>query len=276
MTRETWRRAPLPASSGLGSDRAHFLPIENAKRIYEAVRIFNSNFGLIFNAHVTLTYRPLGITDPREAAALLSLFNQAAGRWVAKQSREMAHPHWKYAYVYVHEHARDQGLHTHVLAFVPEFGSLHREFRPWALGWLRRRFQVSEEVARTALHVKVRTTWNLADAVKRQWFWVAYILKSVEPAYRLIESGRRVWLAEVLRIEPRFRRPTWPPGCAQRSGISQNITWSAERWEAVAPCGFTEDVLRGCDIGEYQRRQEEGRRAEEHVKMVRVLQTLEI
>lgn len=261
MTKSTWRRAPLPTTSGLGSDRSHFLPLDDALRLIASVRQLNQHHGLLLNAHVTLHYQSAGITDAKQAAGLLSRFNQAAGRWVATLAADYVHPEWRHAYVYVHENARDRGLHTHELCTLPDYGRLHLQFRPWAHKWLMRTTGISEAAAKEALDVRVRGASQRELAIKRQWTWVAYLLKSIEPIYTR-QAGRRWSITEVFGLPRQFSQPSWPVACAQRSGASHNIGYAAfARYGGLRRPDNLNEVGRGWDLEAHEQIKEEARLA---------------
>jgi hypothetical protein len=261
-----------PASIRLGSRSDHFLPWRNARRVFSAVRVFNQKFGLVMNVHATLQYLSLGITDPAAASALLSAFNQAAGRWVARQARKYDRGDWSYGYTWVHERTLDRGLHTHQLMFIPPNYRLHQAFETWAQGWLKKR--TGAAYAKDALFLQKRVYRHEADQVDRQWRWVGYILKSVEDQW-VTDQGRRVSILDYLKITPDIRQPTWPVECAQRSGASHNLGVEAFDGEfmefMVGPSG--DEILAGWDLDEYRRRirqQEQDRDIAEAMRSIRI------
>jgi hypothetical protein len=244
----------VPTAVVLGSMPTHFLPWRDARKVYLGVRVFNQKYGLVMNVHAVFHYGALGITDPAEATALLSAFNQVAARWVRRKAIEWGQPLWEPGYVYVHEHSRDRGLHTHQLMFAPGIGGLHRKFNEWAQAWLRQRMGAAYD--KDALRLVRRHFKDEFQQVERQWRWVSYILKSVEETW-VTDDGLRRPILDFLHIGPDIRRPTWPIACAQRTGISHNL--GAKKALnlgfpafAVGPCA--ELIRHGWDLDEYRRR----------------------
>jgi hypothetical protein len=83
--------------------------------LYNGLSFMNRQFGLTMNAHITLDLSMIGITNHDDCSKILSKFNHETGKWL--KVRDCAH-----LYAYVHEGSRlqGQGIHTHILTYLPE------------------------------------------------------------------------------------------------------------------------------------------------------------
>ena len=52
-------------------------------RLYSAMAFAMWQYGRVMNAHVTILWKLLGVTDPNKAAEILSKYNHEAAKWLS-------------------------------------------------------------------------------------------------------------------------------------------------------------------------------------------------
>lgn len=245
-------RSPEPAKV-----RATVLRSE-ASRLYSAMAFAMWQYGRVMNAHVTILWKLLGVTDHNKAVQILSKYNHEAAKWLSvgegdntvrsrfsKRSLGASAPH---AFVYVHEQAQEKGFHTHELMYVP-LGRA-QEFAEWSRDCLARLSGCARAdeaaVFFSPASQKRRKFRPYAGgresfAVDRQWRWFRYLTKSLDPAHRErspVDGGWRV-ARDIFQMTKPFMA-TGPVSCRKLAGCSENIGPNAQRL-----AGFVSKFVRG-------------------------------
>lgn len=243
--------------------RASMLRSE-VSRLYSAMAFAMWQYGRVMNAHLTILWKLLGITDPNKAVQILSKYNHEAAKWLgvgdgddvvrsrfSKRSLGASAPH---AFVYVHEQAQEKGFHTHELMYVP-LGRA-QEFAEWSRDCLARLSNCGKideaAVFFSPASQKRRKFRPYAGgresfAVDRQWRWFRYLTKSLDPAHRERSPVDGAWhvARDIFQITKPFMA-TGPVSCRKIAGCSENIGPSAQRL-----VGFVSKFERGDWAGLY-------------------------
>jgi hypothetical protein len=150
---------------------------------------------LFFETTVTITWRMLGLTDPRQIQAQFTDFLKGVRSWL----EAAAYPP---AYLYSHEVGPVLGLHTHVVIALPPSvaGQSLRpgrvEFKRWLRRWRERRFGRGCRRAIRPRGPNQQRPWL-------HWLTVSYLLKGYDPAV-VVQSaanspdGRDVFLGDLV------------------------------------------------------------------------------
>jgi hypothetical protein len=225
-------------------------------RLYGAVSFLMWAHGLVINAHLTINWGLLGVTDHRRAAMLLSRYNHEAAKWLkvgdtGRLRKRLTKRAWgggsSHFFVYVHEHARDHGFHTHELIHVPRHRA--QAFAEWSRLCLARLAGVPA-APEAAVYFSPATKKkgfvpysgkNEGDEVARCWRWFRYIVKSLHPDHvERDPNGMTVRSArEVFELNESFIE-TEPVHCRKLAGCSENIAVEAQR-----KAGFTSKFASG-------------------------------
>ncbi|QQO18607.1 hypothetical protein JJB98_01085 [Bradyrhizobium diazoefficiens] len=246
-----------------------------ASRLYSAMAFAMWQYGRVMNAHMTILWKLLGVTDHDKAVGILSKYNHEAAKWLSvgegdntvrsrfsKRSSGASVPH---AFVYVHEQAQEKGFHTHELMYVP-LGRA-QEFAEWSRDCLARLSGCAsaDEAAvffspASQKRKKFRPYSGAREsfAVDRQWRWFRYLTKSLDPAYRErspVDGGWHV-ARDIFQMTKPFMA-TGPVSCRKLAGCSENIGPGAQR---VA--GFVSKFERGDWAGLYNGSELEDYRAD--------------
>lgn len=226
--------------------------------LYSALAFTMWQYGRVMNAHVTICWKLLGVTDHNEAARLLSLYNHEAAKWLkvgdgdgvvrSRRSRRASGTSVHHVFVYVHEHAVEKGFHSHQLMCLPV--SRAQAFAKWSKQCLARvaRCANPDEAAvffsPASPKLKIFKPYEGAReefAVDRQWRWFRYLTKSLDPEHREGSPIDGAWHAarDVFQIMKPFMA-TGPVTCRKLAGCSENIGSGARRRE-----GFVSKFERG-------------------------------
>ena len=123
----------------------------------------------------------------------------------------------------------------------------------------------SIQVEPTAVDLRCKWRRYEDDQVALQWRWVRYLLKSVSDDFFPVEDlfpneeGVRIPLRELLKLER--HQPSWPTGCAQRCGMSHNISTAARRafFDELEECPSPSSLYSGWELDAFRRRRERKR-----------------
>ena len=251
-------RSPEPAKV-----RASKLRSE-APRLYSAMAFAMWQYGRVMNAHVTILWKLIGVTDHDKAVRILSKYNHEAAKWLSvgdgdnvvrsRFSRRSSGSSAPHAFVYVHEQALEKGFHTHELMYVP-LGRA-QEFAEWSRDCLARLSGCARAdeaaVFFSPASQKRRKFRPYAGgresfAVDRQWRWFRYLTKSLDPEHRERSPIDGAW--HVARDIFQMTKPfmvTGPVSCRKLAGCSENIGPSAQQL-----AGFKSKFERGDWAGLY-------------------------
>lgn len=221
-------------------ERASMLRSE-VPRLYSAMAFAMWRYGRVMNAHLTVCWKLLGVTDHNKAARLLSLYNHEAAKWLSvgdgddvvrsRRSRRASVTSAPHLFVYVHEHAQEKGFHSHELMCVP-LGRA-QEFAQWSRKCLVRLSEcarpdeaavffspASQKRRRFRPYAGARESF----AVDRQWRWFRYLTKSLDPHHQEHSPADGAWhvAREVFQITRPFMA-TGPVTCRKLAGFSENI-----------------------------------------------------
>lgn len=228
------------------SVRASMLRSE-VPRLYSAMAFAMWQYGRVMNAHLTILWKLLGVTDHNKAVQILSKYNHEAAKWLSvgdgdnvarsrfsRRSFGASAPH---AFVYVHEQAQEKGFHTHELMYVP-LGRA-QEFAKWSQDCLARLSGCAraDEAAvffspASQKRRKFRPYAGAREsfAVDRQWRWFRYLTKSLDPEHRERSPMDGAWhvARDIFQMTKPFMA-TGPVSCRKLAGCSENIGPSAQR-----------------------------------------------
>ncbi len=208
-----------------------------AIKVYEAIAFAMRHHGIVLNAHLTIVWGYLGVSDGEQAAWLLMRFNHEAAKWLKvgfvlgverrRLGQRVGVESSEHLYVYVHEWGRRQGLHTHELAFIPP--EKKQQFEIWARSCLAR-LCGRDHIPLQALKI---TGGNWAAEHRRVWLcwnWFRYITKTLDEAYSIRHGG-----GTAVPVRDIFRPRRFYEGaevtCAQLASGSRNI-WTQAQKEA--------------------------------------------
>ena len=221
---------------------------------------------------------------------MLARYNHEAAKWLrvgddARPRKRMTRRAWaggsEHFWVYVHEHARERGFHTHLLCVIPPDKAT--AFREWTLKFFAR--QIGDpRVHRHAIHFSPSTKKrgfqpyrgrSEADRTARCWHWFRYIIKSLDPRILVLDNQKKAHAArEVFKPWPFVN--TAPVHCAKLAGASENIGKNAQdrtdfysKWDA----GDFAHLYDGSELDEYRRRLEEEAHEKEIQQVLRAIQS---
>jgi hypothetical protein len=256
-------------------------------RLYEAVSFLLWQHGVAFNAHLTIVWRGLSIHDHARAAAILARYNHEAAKWLrvgdimaprrrmTKRAMDGGSPHY---FVYVHEHGRDEGLHTHMLCVVPREKA--KAFEEWSMGCLARlsgRRRPQPDAIWFSPQTKSRGfesyQSNQAGKVARSWDWFRYITKSLRPTAGYRDNDGGVVSARDI-FKPYAYCETHPVYLAKLAGGSENVGEGAQRaagFVSKFATGEWDRLYDGSELQERRRRQKEEAEQQEALKVTRDL-----
>ncbi|BCB18309.1 hypothetical protein [Bosea sp. ANAM02] len=250
--------------------------------LYGAVSFCMRHYGVVMNAHMTILWERMGVRDHAAATRVLTLFNHEVGKWLdigdatdrsrmrfTKRSRVMSSQHF---YIYVHENGRNQGFHTHELAFIPpEKAEAFKVWAPRCLARLTKRGWIPPE----AFVVKINKSRSESDQVARCWAWFRYVTKSLgeDDRFRL-DDGRWIEARAVFKSNPFILKS--PVHCAQLASGSRNIWTKAQRAVRFRSRFLDDDELdRLYDGSELERRRREIEEAEDEAARLSLLNSLD-
>jgi hypothetical protein len=242
-------------------------------RLYSAMAFAMWQYGRVMNAHVTILWKLLGVTDHNKAVRILSKYNHEAAKWLnvgdgddvvrsrfSRRSFGTSAPH---VFVYVHEKAQEKGFHTHELMCVP-LGRA-QEFAEWSRDCLVRLSKCAraDEAAvyfspASQKRRKFRPYGGGREsfAVGRQWRWFRYITKSLHPDHmeRVPDGSGLRSAREIFQIMKPFMG-TGPVMCRKLAGCSENIGPAAQRRSGFVSkfkSGDWTNLYDGSELDEYR------------------------
>jgi hypothetical protein len=242
-------------------------------RLYSGMAFAMWQYGRVMNAHLTILWKLLGITDHDEAVKILSKYNHEAAKWLSVghgdnrvrsrfsgRSLGTSAPH---IFVYVHEQAQEKGFHTHELLCVP-LGRA-QEFAEWSRDCLVRLSKCAraDEAAvffspASQKRRKFRPYGGGREsfAVDRQWRWFRYLTKSLGPAHRERSPVDGAWQVarDIFQITKPFMA-TGPVSCRKLAGCSENIGPTAQRLAGFVSkfeAGDWTNLYDGSELDEYR------------------------
>ena len=216
-------------------------------RLYSAMAFAMWQYGRVMNAHMTVVWKLLGVTDPSKAVKILSKYNHEAAKWLkvgegdnvvrSRRSRRSSRASMPHLFVYVHEQAEEKGFHTHELMSLPVDRA--QAFAEWSRDCLARLSKcgsIDEAAVFFSPASKKRRQFNPyqgareESAVGRHWRWFRYLTKSLDPLHQERSPVDGAW--HVARDIFEIRRPfmaTGPVTCRRLAGWSENLGKEAQR-----------------------------------------------
>lgn len=216
-------------------------------RLYSAMAFAMWQYGRVMNAHMTILWKLLGVTDPNKAVEILSKYNHEAAKWLkvgegdnvvrSRRSRRSSRASMPHLFVYVHEQAQEKGPHTHELMSLPVDRA--QAFAEWSrdcLARLAKCASVDEAAVFFTPASKQRREFNPYQgareefAVGRHWRWFRYLTKGLDPLHQERSPVDGAW--HVARDVFEIRRPfmaTGPVACRRLAGWSENLGQAAQR-----------------------------------------------
>lgn len=243
-------------------------------RLYSAMAFAMRRYGRVMNAHMTVLWKLLGVTDPNKAVEILSKYNHEAAKWLAvgdgddvvrtRHSRRASGTSAPHLFVYVHEQAQEKAFHTHELMSLPVRRA--QEFAEWSKECLARLAgcarpdeaavfftPASEKRRQFSPYQGAREEF----AVERHWRWFRYLTKSLDPDHRErspVDGGWHV-ARDIFQMTKPFMA-TGPVSCRKLAGCSENIGVGAQ-----TKAGFLSKFDRGDWSGLYDGSELDGYRA---------------
>ena len=219
----------------------------------------NWKYGLVFNTHLTITYKYGGIEIDRHAARVLPKFTNEMAKWIKRQKLtclwDSKRKSWNSClFLYSHEQSRDKGFHTHLVTHIPV------EVKDAFNGWAQQRLSklmpgpVQPELLHIS-HTYGRGDWKALGGQKRL---VTYVLKGTDPMPFDKDSGQK--LVDVLDIPKKWRRPAGRITTDKRVGLSRNISASARLKAGFESCfdkGQDARIYSGDELEEFEARLKE-------------------
>lgn len=268
-----------PRSSSLGRE---------VPRLYGAASYLLWQHGVAFNAHLTIMWRGLSIHDGARAAAIFARYNHEAAKWLrvgelsaprrrtTKRAMDGGSPHY---FIYVHEHGRDEGLHTHMLCVIPRDKA--KAFEEWSMGCLARlsgRRRPQPDAIWFSPQTKSRgfepyQSRNEAGSVARSWDWFRYITKSLRPTVGYQDNDGRVVSAREI-FKPYAYSETAAVYLTKLAGCSENISEGAQRaagFVSKFASGEWDRLYDGSELQERRRHLKEEAEQQEALQLTRGL-----
>ena len=215
-------------------------------RLYSAMAFAMWQYGRVMNAHLTILWKLLGVTDPNKAAKILSKYNHEAAKWLkvgegdrvvrSRRSRRSSRASVPHLFIYVHEQAQEKGVHTHELISLPVDRA--HAFAEWSrdcLARLAKCASVDEAAVFFTPASKKRREFNPYRgareefAVGRHWRWFRYLTKGLDPLHQERSPVDGAWhvARDVFQIMKPFMA-TGPVTYRKLAGCSENIGPSAQ------------------------------------------------
>jgi hypothetical protein len=268
---DEWCRVHRPRSEPRALHPAELTGKEVVK-LYNAIAFAMWQFGLPMNAHATLNWGLMGVTDPESAMKVLGKYNHEVAKWVRRKGPDIYSRGGEHIYVYVHENGGTNGFHTHQLMYVrPAF---RRELDIWSRRCLMRAIGVTG-IHEKSFHLTARMSPIEETNVSRCWNWFRYIAKQLpDNVAALDRNGGSHSARAVLRLwQFRQMKPLPVPDAVK---VSHNIGESAQReagFISLLRQGKFDRLFFGNEMDEWRRRKaEETYRA----KMADMLDGLEL
>lgn len=233
-------------------------------RLYSAMAFAMWQYGKVMNAHLTICWKLLGVTDAKKAVGILSKYNHEAAKWLSigdgdnvmrsRQSRRASGSSVPHLFVYVHEQAQEKGFHSHELMCLPVRRA--QAFAEWSKECLARLSGCASPDEAAVLFSPASKKRRLfrpyegareSFAVGRHWRWFRYLTKSLDPDHRERSPVDGAW--HVARAVFQMMRPfmaTGPVTCRKLTGCSENIGPGAQR-----RTGFVSQFEAGDWVGLY-------------------------
>ena len=212
--------------------RSSDLHLDELLKVYRAMA-FALDQGVVMSAHVIIVWSMFGVTDHERASKLTGKVLERARKWAAvgkpseerQRQRARSGDGFDLAWVYTHENDRRRGFHTHILMNVPARAT--GAFEAWLWSALRR--LTKNEGQRRALRVVPSRARTEADAIRRHWSWMTYVMKgvpsSVELQYRGLPSLGPA--RDAMKLFP-YRENSLPVFCKHLVRVSHNLDKKAQ------------------------------------------------
>ncbi|MFY9294401.1 MAG: hypothetical protein WAP03_27500 [Methylorubrum rhodinum] len=210
---ETLREAELDRMEEARA--ARFLTRGEVQGVYDAASCLGQVYGLTCNAFITIAYQTLGLDDPAAETKLLTDFLKEAGDQMER---------WGYPFhaIYVHEHSRERGRHTHMLATVDV--RVKARFVRWVRDGKKSFFWRHCRVATPeAVDIQVKGTRTPTTKALWQYDRVMYMTKGLDPTVtdRDLETGQVTPLYLLLGLKERWQDR--PAGVIPYLGAPQGL-----------------------------------------------------
>lgn len=210
-----------PADLAVKDKLPRHLSAKDFIKLYSAVS-FANRMGVALNAHLSIRWDLLGITDHVEAAAL---FQDSFLRYLNQWHRDSCKAAVKkgefeevpqLCWVYVHECPPPYySFHTHFLIGLP-FG-WKKKFETW----VRERLEAISKVASTPKNA-IKVVSPRKRTILRQWIWFQYLSKGLDPKATVTvqSTGETQLLSGFNRFH--YISPG-PIRCERQMGMSQSV-----------------------------------------------------
>ncbi|WP_267381297.1 MULTISPECIES: hypothetical protein [unclassified Sphingomonas] len=222
------------------------LPAKKVSQLLDATAFLNANFGLTFNAVLTLNFDQLGLQKPREKSEALTKLNVSIGRRLKRYAdRHGIVEGTDHYFVYAHESTRDLGHHVHELIVAPD--GLRAELAVWITKWQRRAYPGTNPAAtHFSMNPRPRAA---ADRVAEQARMVSYIIKTVAACGTIDKQGASRQLHDVLGLP--HDRCSHSFFTNRPVGWSDNLSGAAQEAAGFKQPSYFEDTLSPAHLEAY-------------------------
>lgn len=205
-----------------GSPSRNITPDEFAE-LYSCVA-FANRCGIIFNCHLTIRWRSLGIVKHDKVDLEFDRFLSRHRDWCRQRGLPAS-------WIYSHENSPVAGLHTHMMLFMPI--GLQNEFRLYIKESFERGYGTNfQEKGQKSVVLRIRApkspdkSKRIATLIWVQWLWFQYLCKGINMGARFIITAGPSFKPQVTYLSDLVR--FWPQesgaiGCRNRVGSSSNL-----------------------------------------------------
>jgi DNA polymerase-3 subunit gamma/tau len=260
--------------------RAHGAPIADrpyltqrqACAFYEIGSFMTQQYGVLYNARVTLIHRDLVIQDPSCAAGLTSeLSHEIRGKlnYRLRPKRAVFH------FCYTHEMCR-RGLTSRLAMHIP------KEYISEILSWVQTDFLATRNLTNRSHGLLASSSQfrSTARALDFHWTCVKAQMRGLDPSiFARSSTGVMAPLVELLAIPRRLRGPSAGACCGQSFGRSESLgptarqQAEADNFEFLSAFrdGAWDHLYIGWQLDEFAARQREIKKREQEEAKLRTL-----
>lgn len=227
------------------------IPTKTISRLLDSVAFMNSEYGVAFNAIITINFDQLGLSQARDAAGALTALNEAlAAKFKRHAAKGFPVPHdGELFFLYAHENVGSHGRHLHNLVVLPE--TLRLDMKIWLQKWAHRRY--GDAVNHRAIDLSARSRpKSLNQIAHTQAEIVRYVLKTSANAGVIDRSGNGANLHDLLGFKK--LGPSRPFAVNRIAGTSENIARRAQLDAGYKPPEHWEDLLSVTNLHDYHSR----------------------
>lgn len=225
------------------------IPFKVTERLLDSVAFLNSQYGVAFNAMVTMNFGQLGVSSKGDKSLALTKMNQSLSRKIDRYAKNRGTDD-QHHYLFAHECSRDHGHHVHEAIVAP--GTLALGLQPWLTKWAKRHF--GNGIDPKAIHFDGRYHWHYEKMARNQSRIIGYILKTTEQTPITSRDGHVSYLHTLLGRKRSQR--SLPIDVCKIAGTSQSIS-KLSQWDVGYQYEkYCEDMLSEDNLIKYVRRRD--------------------